>query len=241
MPNLVSPNDIDIYSFLDDYFYFHLLFSIVAETKLIEIEAGFQILEARDNDYLYIKLMDNKGQNLSVLRLQEKNYDGNNYYLINKSYSFVQQKGYGSTLYEYCFCYLELPVISDKTQTKAGSSNLWNRLHRKVKKNYEILIYNERNGKYKRLNSKVTDYSVWGVAIEFIEIYKETKYYSFDSSGIEDDYDFYDPNTIFGTEYIHKQLEEYIKKGLATRRNKKSIKQKINDRSHLRLIGKKLI
>ncbi|RED26152.1 hypothetical protein BD847_0062 [Flavobacterium cutihirudinis] len=239
MPNLISPNEIDVDGFLDDYFFYRLVFINVLDTSLIEIEDSLQIVEATDVNFRYIKLINDENDNLSVLRLQEKNYGGNRYYLINKSYSFVQQKGYASILYEYCFCHLELPIISDKYQTKAGSSNLWSKLHRKINKNYEIFIYNDIIEKSKRLNSKVNDYSVWGVDLEIVEIYKQTKDFQFDAIDYRDVFEVYDPYTNIGNEYIHKQLEDFIKNGLAKRKNKKSFKQKVNDRVHLRLVGKK--
>lgn len=242
MPNLISPNEIDVETFVDEYLLNILVFTNVLDTSLIEIENDCQIKEANDNNYKYIKLTKNDTENLSIIRLEIHLFNNKDYYLINKSYSFIQQKGYGTTLYEYCFCHLDLPIISDKVQTKAGSSNLWRKLLRKQNKNYEIFIYNETKNTEKRLSTSLSDYATWGVENEIIEIFKETAEISsdlFDTNvfdGIDDE--LYDPHTIVGENYLHEQLEKFIKDGLERKIKKKRVKQRITNRGYLRLIGK---
>lgn len=242
MPNLISPNEIDVDTFIDNYLLNILVFTNVSDTSLIEIENDCQIKEAKDNNFKYIKLTKNDTENLSIIRLENYTFNYREYYLINKSYSFVQQKGYGTTLYEYCFCHLDLPIISDKVQTKAGSSNLWRKLLRKQNKNYEIFILNEVKKTEKRLSTSLSDYATWGVEEEIIEIFKDTAEISNDLletnvyNGIDDD--LYDPYTNIGENFLHEQLEKFIKDGLERKINKKRVKQRIKNRGYLRLIGK---
>lgn len=245
MPNLISPNEIDTESFLDDYLLNILIFNQAADIALIEVDEDCIVFEATDANFRYIKLSNNNGENLSIVRLQKKTIAETDYYLINKSYSFIQQKGYGSILYEYCFCYLDFPVISDNYQTKAGSSNLWLNLHKKSNKNYEIFIYNENTGKKIRLSKSRSPYSIWGVAPEMIEIYKNSAnhYNNEFAEYISEDVEYYDiedPFTNVGNDYIHQQLIMFIKDGLQKKVDEKRIKQKVIDRGYLRLIGSKI-
>lgn len=241
MPNLISPGDLVTGYLIDDYYRYYLKFYKVRKTNLIQLDHGLRISKASDSDYLYYRLETTSLKELSIIRLQEIKVLDEKYYIVDKSHSFEKGNGYAIPIYEYAFSYLKYPVISDKTQTKAGSSNLWKKFQlRQVNANYEINILNTNTqhiGLYESRN--YNDYDIWGLPQRQIDLYNingdilspenalglnELEYsenlYEFE---IEDDEDF-----LFNElPPMHPKLKEFIING----------KKKIKDREHIRLIG----
>lgn len=226
MPNLISPTEIESQSLLDDYFYHRLNFIYIAKLN------DFNISEANDKQFKYIKLEDSESELLSIVRLEKIEFHNTNFYCINKSKSILEGKGFATLLYEFCFTNLELPILSDKYQTKAGSSDLWNKL---IKKNrqYNVYKFNTVTNKYVELDANFDPYLIWGVDEEKILVQSKSPEVIYD-----DDYDAKDENTEFddliefdypiysGGDYIHPYLIKFIKNG------------KIKDRYNVRLVVK---
>ena len=242
MPNLISPGEIDTATLLDDYFHNHLNFNVVEDTAKIDINENLIIHKAVDNSFMYFKLTKITNELLSVIRLEKVTIYNNVYYKVNKSHSTIQQKGYGTNLYEYCLCYLELPLVSDKIQTKAGSSNLWFNLIKSKNIYFKIYKLDLEDKKLRKLNSRTSKYSIWGIEENALKKFKKGSNYEY----FEDfENDFNDYTNLFEFDYpeynsteekfINPQLEKFIKNGL---RNKKNHKEKIKNRKTILLVGK---
>ncbi|WP_029273316.1 hypothetical protein [Flavobacterium sp. KJJ] len=224
MPNLFSPSEIEYQSFLDDYFYSRLIFKRINQINQLIL------LEASDSDFRYFKLIDSQQNFLSALRLQLISFHNTKFYCINKSKSKVENRGYATLLYEFCFMTLDIPIISDQTQTKGGSSDLWNKLILK-KRQYKIFSYNIKTNKYIELDHKFNPYLIWGIDDQKLLAQLETPEILFDDDLLNDsndlddnldtDYSFF--NDI---NYFDLRLLNFLKKG------------KIKDRKNVRLVAK---
>lgn len=243
MPNLISPREIDTATLLDDYFHNLLDFKEVLNTEKINLDDSLIIYQAQDYNFNYIKLTNLETELLSVIRLERVTFFNIDYFKVNKSHSIIQGKGYGTTLYEYCLCYLDLPLISDKIQTKAGSSNLWFNLIKSKK--FKIYKLDLKTEKLRKLTSKLSKYSIWGVDNNAIKKFKKVSKVDFQEQEYEyiEDYN-NDNDDLFEFDYpnyneekfVHPQLEAFIKKGL---RSKKVHKERIKDNIDILLVGKK--
>jgi len=227
MPNLISPNELEFQSFLDDYFYHYLIFNLIFTNQ------NFNIFEANDNDYRYFKLQNLEGDLLCAIRLKSIDFHGTNFYCINKSKSIIEGKGNATFLYEYCFNNLGIPIISDNRQTKAGSSDLWSKLIKK-NRNYQIFRYYTDSNIYVELNSGFDPYLVWGLDnLQMIAQFETPEYIyedldydgDFENPEVEDILEF-DYPYISASEDIHPLLIQFIKKG------------KVKDRYNVRLVVK---
>ncbi|OXA84861.1 hypothetical protein [Flavobacterium hercynium] len=244
MPNLVSPREVDTATLLDNYFYDYLVFNEVLDTKKIDLHDNTLIIHiAVDVNFTYIKLTNLDAELLSVVRLEIVKIFNVDYYKVNKSHSVIQQKGYGTKLYEYCLCYLDLPLISDKIQTKAGSSNLWFNLIKSKK--FKIYKLDLKTQKIRKLNPKSSKYSIWGVDESVFENFKNVSKLDFQEQEYEDIEDYNnDNNDLFEFDYpdytkekfVHPQLEVFMKNGL---RSKKIQKERIKDNIDILLVGDK--
>ncbi|MFL0163256.1 hypothetical protein [Aquirufa salirivi] len=155
MPNLISRNDFEPETFIDYYFKNNLNFSYQFPIN------NLKIFKAIDDDYTYLKLTDEKNELLSAIRLKATTFFKTEFYCISKSKSIFEGKGYATILYEYCFNNLDLPIISDKYQTKKGSSDLWLKLINK-NRSYRIYLYYTKTNKYVELSKGFNQYMVWG-------------------------------------------------------------------------------
>ena len=245
MPNLYSPEDLATGYLIDDYYHNYLKFYQMRNTNLIQLQAGLKIRRAIDTDSLYFRLENNNNKHLSVIRLKEITLHNKLYYLVDKSHSFVKGQGYVIPLYEYAFCYLKYPVISDSNQTKPGSSNLWKKLQgRQAVNSYNLFVINtntQHKGLYETRN--YSDYDVWGWEREKIELYNINPDFI---SGIGEFEDNYNEDIIENDEVYYEEDEDdlfneiplidpvflkYLKRG----------KKKLKDRKHIRLVGQKKV
>lgn len=226
MPNLISPNELEFQSLIDDYLTNYLFFN------LLYVNESIRILEANDIHYKYLKLENQENEFLSVVRLKIVDFYNERFYCINKSKSIILNQGYATILYEYCFNNLNLPIISDCTQTKGGSSDLWNNLINK-NRNYQIFRYYTNTNKYIELKKGYDPYLVWG--IENTEILAETPQYiyedldyevNFVKSEIEDIFELDYPKLTRSGYYIDPKLIQFVAGG------------KIKDRYNVRLVVK---
>lgn len=214
MPNLISSEDLsEGYLINDDYK--KMTFVKVPDVSKIEIDSGKVITSASKNGYLYYRLENEDGFELSLVRLKKEVINNKEFYSVDKSRSFIKGKGYAIPLYEYSFCYLELPVISDSMQTKPGSSNLWKKFkERQIISSYEIRVFNtETDHTNVFTNRNYNDYDVWGWDPDFIQM-------------VKDDPDFLDEALKYKN--INTELYRFINSNI----------NKIRDRKKIRLIGK---
>lgn len=124
------------------------------------------------NVYMYL-LTDENNNHLSIIRLEEITLHGKVYNQINKSYSIIKQKGYGEILYDSCFKYHTINILSDSKNTIPGSYNLWKKLLNK-KRAYKIFLYDTVNNKRMKINLPVKEYNIWGVDKTFLEAINQT-------------------------------------------------------------------
>lgn len=248
MPNLFSPADLsEGYLFNDEFD--ALTFTKVSDTTLIELEEDLSILIATNEEYTFLKLEEKENNMLCVLRLKLISIQAQNYYSVDKSHSIEKGKGYAVPLYEYSFCYLDSPIVSDKIQTMPGSSKLWKKFQKKQHESeYEINVFNtETNNQGRYLTRNYNDYDIWGWSKENIQIfreapdfvenltdfenYDETTFTEFDGYGLEDEIqDSLDVVFKF-TSTLHPDLEKFLISG----------KKRLKDRGHILLLGKRKI
>lgn len=215
MPLLVHPDSLSR-GYLDIQQISKLDLIDIEKPLLIEVSEEVVIKECLlDNCRCFI-LQNNENYIVSIIRLIKKVINNEEFYLIDKSKSFVERKGYATILYEYCFCYCDLPVISGSLQTKPGSSDLWKMFQKKQENsNYEILVFNtQTNHKGIFITRHYSDYDVWGWYMDFIEMAKS------DPSYLEESLKYKD---------LSIELFDFLSRDI----------NKIRNRDHILLIGKK--
>lgn len=171
MPLLIPPKSLSSgYLINDDYK--KLSFE---EIEYKDLDSNLKLMFSEDSKYKYFRLDNLEGQKLSLIRLKPIEINNKKFYTIDKSKSFIQGKGYAIYLYEYVFVNMVLPVISDKTQTKPGSSNLWKKfLKRQKEKNYEIFVFNTTTNKISPYSTRnFNDYRIWGWFEDFTDMAKQ--------------------------------------------------------------------
>jgi hypothetical protein len=126
------------------------------------------------NIHMYL-LTDEDNKHLSIIRLKEITLSGKIYHQINKSYSIISQKGYGEVLYDSCFKYHNVNILSDSKNTIPGSYNLWKKLLNK-KRLYKISLYDKINNRKIKINLPFKEYNIWGVDETFLEAIKESSW-----------------------------------------------------------------
>lgn len=248
MPNLFSPADLNE-GYLFNKEFDALTFTKVDDVALIKLEEDLSVYKAINKDYIFLKLEGNDNKCLCVLRLKLKNVNGVNYYSVDKSHSFEKGKGYAVPLYEYAFCYFDLPIISDEIQTMPGSSKLWKKLQKKQDESeYEIYVFNTQtnhHGLYLTRNYNV--YDIWGWPKENVEIFKEapdfietmTEFANFNETTSTGFYEFDNEEEIqellelnfYYSSTLHRDLKYFLVHG----------KKRLKDRKHILLLGKKKI
>lgn len=248
MPNLFSPADLsEGYLFNNEFD--ALTFTKVDDTALIELDEDSSILIATNEKYTFLRLEGKENKMLCVLRLKLKSIQGQNYYSVDKSHSVVKGKGYAVPLYEYAFCYLDSPIISDEIQTMPGSSKLWKKFQKKQEKSeYEIYVFNiKTNNQGQYLTRNYNDYDIWGWSKENIQIFRnapdfvenltdfenfdETTFTEFDGFELEDEIqDSLEINFKY-TSTLHPDLEKFLVSG----------KKRLKDREHILLLGKRKV
>lgn len=215
MPNTISPQQLNPnYLINDDYR--KLVFNEVNDTSLMWLPKKYCITYSNDPNYIYFRLeVRRTGEHLSLVRLRLEVVNLQEYYKVDKSHSFIKRKGYAVPLYEYCFLYLDHPVISDYTQTMPGSSNLWKKMYRRRKnKNYEILVLNTKTNQLKLYTKRnYKDYDIWGWDQYLIDFTKTD-------------------DTLIDLMYHNKELSDlqfgYLKLWI----------KKLKDREHILLVGR---
>ncbi len=176
MPQLISPHSLSR-GYLDINSLPIHNFTIIEDANLIEKPESLVIKEYKEPSSIYYILTDLVNDYiLSIMRLKKINLNNELYYKIDKSKSFIERQGYATVLYEYAFCHCNLPIISDKIQTKPGSSDLWKKFQKKQEQsNYEILVLNvETNHKGLFTTRDYSDYRVWGWDMDFIALIEDT-------------------------------------------------------------------
>lgn len=136
----------------------------------------------------YYLLTDNEDKHLAILRLVELIIDGQVYHQISKSYSLIQQHGYGEILYENCLKIHDTDIVSDKLNTLPGSFNLWRKIINK--NNLVIFSFNILNKRKSRIKLPLNEFQIWGVENSFLEAIKVTPWeavrFSDGSEDVED-------------------------------------------------------
>ena len=179
-----------------------------------------------ENSYFYL-LTDNSEKHLAILRLAERNINGRIYHQISKSYSLIQQKGYGEVLYENCLKFHDKNIISDNLNTLPGSFNLWKKI---INRNsIDVYRFDTINKRQSKIRLPIDDFLIWGVDNSFLEAIQSTPWdtvtFNESSEEIEDDSD----NAAF-VDYLTESdviertiLSDFIVKAL---QNKKRIKNR---------------
>ena len=251
MPNLYSPDDMNPGYLLNSEFY-QLQFQKVQKTDLINLNYNLSISESKKDKLLFLKLENNKNELLSVFRLIEVTVNNIDYYKIDKSHSLVKRNGYGTILYEYSFCHLDLPIISDFNQTKSGSSDVWKKFKDSQKQsNYKIEILNKTTGHIGIYDSKnYNDYDIWGMNEQFIDTYRNFPDFIFDEShngtnnyfeqnlyfeDSDEQLEYYENQAQIKLPTLSDSLRIYINNSV----DKKTKKTKLSNREHILLIGSK--
>lgn len=216
MPLLVSPCELNDSYLIDDNYDNLVFVNIDSIDTNIEMPDDLLIKSATDNNYFYLRLDNNNGKKLSIIRLKKLEINNEKYFAICMSLSFIKGQGYARILYEYAFLNLDLPILSDKTNTKRGSSDLWTKLQKRQNLyGYEILVFNtqtQHKGKFIRKN--YNDYDIWGWHLDFLEMAKEDPLF-LDTSLNDGDIDI--------------GLYNFLTKNI----------NKVKNRTHIRLIGTK--
>lgn len=217
MPQLTTPNTL-VSGYLDVESLNIREFDTVEEYDLIIIPDNVVLKKCLKGEFLIYALTDiNENYFLAILRLKKIIINEVEYYQINKSKAFIQRKGYATILYEYAFCYSSLPIISDKIQTKPGSSELWKTFQKKQEtKPYEILVLNTNVNTERLFTARdYSDYDIWGWDEDFLALSKEIPDLLF---------------TAYEDNNLSKELYDYILEGIRL--------NKIKNKKHIYLIGK---
>lgn len=217
MPLLVSPHELND-GYLLNQTYHNLRFNQIKKmSDTTSIPINTIISRSNHSHFIYLRLDNLQNETLSILRLKKVSINNEDYYEANKSLSFKKRKGYSKCLYEYAFYNLDLPIITDSTQTKAGSSDLWKKFQQNQDNSgYEIIVFNTKtNNKSKLISRNYNDYDIWGWHSDFTEMAKEDPKFLHDAVN-EGDMDL--------------KLYQFLNKNI----------KKVRDRSHIRLIAKKI-
>lgn len=179
MPNLLSSIETsDLYD--EDITRYYDFKDCGIDSTVYKLSYATGVLN-QENVFFYL-LEDSKGKHLAIMRLTEKSINGKIYHQINKSYSLVQQKGYGEILYENSLKVHQTDIVSDNLNTLPGSFNLWKKIINK--NNIPVYRFDEKNNKRYKLTLPIDDFSVWGIEPSFLEAIKETPW---DAVSLEDD------------------------------------------------------
>ncbi|PVW12853.1 hypothetical protein [Marixanthomonas spongiae] len=216
MPLLVSKRELNS-NYLINNTYENLAFKPVTKIANITfIPPKTKIKFSNYNNWVYLKLDSSNNETLSVLRLKKIILNKEKFYEANKSISFKKRKGYAQCLYEYAFQNLDLPIICDGIQTKPGSSDLWLKFQKRQDEyGYEIVVFNtQTNHKSKFIRRNYNEYDIWGWYADFTDMAKNIPKFLEDAVSEGD---------------MELELYQFLKKNI----------NKVKDRSHIRLIGRK--
>jgi hypothetical protein len=185
--------------------------------------------------YFYL-LTDNSENHLAIIRLVGRNINGRIYHQISKSYSLIQQKGYGEVLYENCLKFHSESIISDNLNTLPGSFNLWKKI---INKNsIDVYRFDTFNKRQSKIRLPIDDFLIWGVDESFLEAIQSTPWDSVTFNEFSEEIDDDSDNAVF-VDYLTESdviertiLSDFIVKALQNKR-------KIKNRSAILLLIKK--
>jgi len=171
MPNIIDRNSVEVNSFIDFYFDNQLNF------KEIEQNEKYCINYAEDFEYKYYLLCDSDNVRLSVIRFKINVVIGKNqYFQINKSYSWERDKGHGLYLYKYSIKHIGSSILSDKLQSRPGSFNIWKKLIKDDE--FDVKVININNKRILGIKSDYDEYDIWGAFEHQIESIKQIPFES---------------------------------------------------------------
>ncbi|MCO6164498.1 hypothetical protein [Flavobacterium sp. NRK F7] len=229
MPNLIS--------FFNTEEYYHPDLKIYYEFNECEINSPYYKLlhfEGSEKNgkemHLYL-LTDKEDNDLAILKLSTVTYGNKSYYQINKSFSLIPQKGYGLTIYNFCFQFHNGDILSDHINTLPGSFNLW----KKLLKNEKISAKRLDTKNNKKLNLNINkEFLIWGISEDYLEAINETpwqavifekEYENTEYIGDESEDDFFVDYLSMNDKIERTILSDYIVKAL---KNNKKIKDRHN-------------
>lgn len=217
MPLLVSPHELND-GYLRNQTYDNLIFEQIQEmVEFTFVPENTRIFRSDHINFVYLRLDSFLDETLSILRLKRISINDEEYYEANKSLSLVKRKGYSKCLYEYAIRNLDFPIITDSTHTKPGSSDLWKKFQQNQDTSgYEILVFNTKtNHKSKFIQRNYNDYDIWGWHEDFTYMAREDPKFLQDAVKAGD---------------MNLELYQFLNNDI----------KKIRDRSHIRLIARRL-
>lgn len=171
------------------------------------------------------------------MRLIERKIGRKIYHQICKSYSLVQNKGFGEILYEGCMKIHPNDIISDSINTLPGSYNLWKKIINK--KNITVYKLDVNSNRSYKLKTSTSDFSIWGIDPAFLDTIKNTPWDTVvfeDNSGeIDDEIDDCFVDYLTENDTVERTiLSDFIVRALQK-------KDKLKDRSNTLLLVKKTV
>ena len=201
MPNLIFSIDPSQFYNPDITIYYDFIdcgVQIENELKLLKTEAEI----SNENSILFL-LVDENEKHLSILRLVKITIRNSDYFQIRKSYSPIQNKGYGYLLYRLVINTFEGTIISDSYNTLPGSYNIWMKLLRN--KQYTIQILNLESGIKNNIEKPINELKIWGVETDYLEEINKTEW---DAVVFEDEFVPEDEDDYYDEEYEVNYLSE---------------------------------
>lgn len=228
MPNIIHRNSVEAHSLIDYYFLHQLPFKTLFRSE------DFIYKMASDIDFIYFILTDISDSNLSTIRFKKVLVADKNYFQVNKSYSWINGKGYGTYLYRFCINYFKSNVLSDCRQSKPGSCNIWKRL---IKDDiFLIQRLDLLSGEISNIPKNYDEYDIWGSYDYEIESVKEIPFDEVFDDIFNDELDDFLPKNeyLYDEKYndsiVPNDVINFIRKALEK-------KKKIRDLSSVLLIA----